>query len=312
MSKYSLILIAVFALLLAGCGGASNNANSAANNTNAANASTRARRSAPPPDVATLMGMERNVFEALKNKDASFFQEYLADTFVSFGPDGRLDKAAAVDRLTSRDCTVNGYSFSDEALTLLGPDAVGVTYKAQADVTCAGQKLPGPVWNATVYQREGDKWRAVYHNEVPVLAAGSPQAVDQPGKPAAEDAPIDSFTQGLLNVENAAWQAMQKKDQKVLDALTMQDLVYIDPAGSGRHNKEAAMKLWTDASCKIEGYALTDPQSRPLGSNLAILTFRGAPKGSCGGRPLRPVWATTVYMKEANMWKAIMVVHSPA
>jgi ketosteroid isomerase-like protein len=269
------------------------------------------------PDKAKLVELERNAFDAWKNKDGKFFEDFLTANFTIMTPAGPMDKAAAVKEISEHKCEIGGFSFADEAMTVAGSDAAILTIKVTADGTCEGQKIPSPVWSASVYVRDGEKWKAAYHNEVPVTDANANPATGEkplPPPPAAkqEDKPADPLTQALLAAENKGWEAWKTRDAKALGEATMLDLIYIDARGSGRYKRDEAIKSWTDPSCSVKSYSLSNAQSRPLSANAALFTYKGTADGACGGKPVLPVWGTTLYMKEGGVWKALMIVQLPA
>lgn len=305
------VFIGLAALFLSGCGPAGGNSTS--NNGNNANNVNAAARSAAPADKTALVELEKNAFEAWKNKDGNFFEGFLTDNFTMFGPTGRLDKAASITEIRQSNCEVNSYSFADEAMTVLGGDAAAVTMKVTTDAVCGGQKQPSPRWSATVFVRDGDKWKAAYHNEIPVMDPNAKTASEAkpPNGAKAEEKPADPMTAGLLEIEKKVWEAWKNRDVKTLAQLTLLDLVYVDPMGTGRYKRDEAIKSWIGPDCNVKSVSLSDAQSKLLTANLALLTFKGAADGTCGGKPILPVWGTTLYMKEVGYWKAIMIFNSP-
>src|SRR5215203_4082213 len=96
--------------------------------------------------------------DAWKNKDAKFWDTFLTSNFVALAVGGRMDRAAAIKLYSGAGCNIKSFAMTDDQMTMLGADAVLVTYKAAIDGTCGSAKLPAQTWIASAYVRNGDKW----------------------------------------------------------------------------------------------------------------------------------------------------------
>ena len=191
--------------------------NAPANNANAANTAEKTPPAAPTKDA--LVTLEKSAYEAWKSKDAKFWDTFLSDKFVGYGSSGKLDKASATKEYTGADCEIKSYALSDEQMKPLGNDAALITYKTTVDGTCGGQKVPANSWAASVYVRDGDKWKGAFHAEAPVV---DPKAA--PAKPVdkkeaskegeAKPADRDAGTDAMLAVEKTVWEAWKAHDAK--------------------------------------------------------------------------------------------------
>ncbi len=308
------ILTAVAAITFVGCGGTANSP--AVNNTNAANANANnAKPTAAAPTKEALVAMETKAFEAWKTKDTKFWDGFLADNYVGVGEKGRVDKAQSIKDITNEACDVKSYALADEKMTPAGSDAAILTYKATADATCGGKKIPADVWAATVYVRSGDTWKAAYHNEIPITdpkaAPAKPEA--KPAvetKPAADAKPADAATEALLSVEKKGWEAWKARDAKAIEGMLAKDLTMIDR--SGRYEYDGTMKSWFESKCDVKSYSLTDPAGSSLTKDISILTFNGGATGTCDGQPLGNTRSTSVYIKEGQDWKLLLSFSTPA
>src|SRR5829696_3651220 len=116
-----LILAAIAAFAMTACQPASNTAyNSAVTNTNAnanSNSNANTASTAAAPTKEALMTLERSAYDAWKNKDAKFWDTFLAANFVGFGNSGKLDKAAAMKEYAGADCDVKSSTLSEEQMT---------------------------------------------------------------------------------------------------------------------------------------------------------------------------------------------------
>lgn len=314
MKRFSYIaFLCAAAVIFAACEAPAGN--SPAANANTANANT-AKPAAAAPTLAALMTLEKSAYEAWKNKDAKFWDEFLAANFVGFGSTGKLDKTSATKEYTGTDCEVKSYALSDEQMTLLGADAAMITYKTTVDATCSGQKLPAQGWAAGIYVRDGEKWKGTFHAETPIVdpkaapaKAAAPKTDKTEVKPA--DAKPDAATDAVMALEKKAWEAWKVKDQKGLDDWAADGMVSLS-GGAGRTDKAASVKRWMEDKCEIKTISLNDAASLSLGSDFSLLTFKADVDGKCGGESLTPEFGATVYAKQDGVWKALFTMGSPA
>jgi ketosteroid isomerase-like protein len=236
ITKLSLIAVAAFALI--GCAPPANTNTNTAANTNA-NAAPRAAA----PTVDTFMPMENKAFEAWKNKDGKYFEGYIADNFVPGPGEGDMTKAQVVKMITEGKCDVKSFALSDGRVTPVGADAAVFTYKATADGTCEGKAIPSPVTAASVFVRSGDTWKAVYHNEVPIIA---------PKDDAKADA--NATNKGAAPPENkASATAPAAKEEKTNDTnKTSAPTTNSNSSASSNSNKAASSDALTDALMTVE------------------------------------------------------------
>ena len=104
-----------------------------------------------PPDAAlkeTLVALEKQSWEAWKNRDGQYFQGFLSDDHVEIGFGGVTDKATVVAGVGSPACVVKSYFVDHFELKALGPDTALLTYYADQDTTCGGNPVPSPVSGA--------------------------------------------------------------------------------------------------------------------------------------------------------------------
>src|SRR5713101_158219 len=207
MIKY-FVLTAAAALVFAAYAG-----NAPANNANAANTAAKTAPAAPTKDE--LVTLEKSAYEAWKSKDAKFWDTFLSDKFVGYGSSGKLDKASATKEYTGADCEIKTYALSDEQMKPLGNDAALITYKTTVDGTCGGQKVPANSWAASVYVRDGAKWKAAFHAEAsivdPKAASAQPaEKKDASKKKEGTTSSANAAPEALLMAEKAIWEAWRE------------------------------------------------------------------------------------------------------
>jgi len=119
---------------------------------------------APAPAAAsaletTLVGLEKQCWEAWQKRNGTFFETYLSEDHVDVhagGPAGKKDVVAGV---ASPACVVRSYAVKDFQLTPLGVDTALLVYHAEQDTTCGGQLVPSPSWVSSVYVRRDGRWQ---------------------------------------------------------------------------------------------------------------------------------------------------------
>jgi len=341
-------LLTIAGTMMTACGGAADNkpvANANANAANTANSNTATTSAAPSTDA--LVALENKAFDAWKNKDGKFFDGFLAANFVGFDDHGKHVARADVSKMITEDkCEVKSFSLTDPHVTPVGANAAVLTAKATSDATCNGKAAPSPVISATVYVKEGDSWKAAYHNEVPIVEpkADKPVAdkpVDKkPAPPPAKyepaaasnvNAPANStakpaantaanantgakpanLTAELTAMEKSGWEAWKAKDAKKFDEILAKDITFVDHVGKMTSGKDAVIKLWTDPACDVKSVDVTDSNATEITPGVAILTYKGKASGTCGGSPVTDLWGTTVSMKDGDTWKAVFILETP-
>ena len=300
-----IVLTLAFAAFLAACGApAGNTGTNAANTGNTANTAAKPAPAAPTKEA--LMTMEKAGWEAWKNRDGKWTVDNATDKYVGFSSTGRMDKAAAVKSYTEQKCDIKTYSLSDDQMQMVGPDVAVLTFKSAQDYTCDGKKGPANVNSASIYVREGDKWKAAFYAETPVVDPKAP-----PAKPAApakkdeakkEEAKPDAATEAVLAVENKIWEAWKTKDAKALEAVLAKDFVFT--GGQGRRDRATILKEWaTENKCDVKSFRLSDAMSASIAKDVTMLTYKGGGEGTCEGQPIMTEWYVSVYTKEADAWK---------
>ena len=298
------------ALLFTACAG-----NVPANNTNAANTAAETASAAPSEDA--LVTLEKSAYEAWKSKDAKFWDTFLSDKFVGWSSSGRLDKASATKEYTGSDCEIKGYALSDEQIQTLGNDAALITHKTTVDGACNGQELPPSSWVASVYVHDGDRWKAAFHAEAPIVdpkaVSAKPVNVNETS-PKDEVAPVerDAGTDAMLAVEKTLWEDWRTHDAKKISDLTARDISFINIFGAHLATKADALKDWSGTYCDVKSISITDAAGTMLSPTVGILTFKAAADGTCYGQKVGPIWGTSVYVKHGDVWKWTFGINLPA
>jgi len=139
------------------------NSNAASNTATASN-SNSAASSGDAALTDALMAREKKGWEGWKAKDATALDEVTAKDFAFVNAEGMmaLSKSDAMKMWTTDNpCNVSSVSLSDGKATSIGKDAAILVVKGTAVGTCGDMKLE-PIWNTTVFVKEGDTWKAAY------------------------------------------------------------------------------------------------------------------------------------------------------
>jgi hypothetical protein len=285
-----------------------------ARNALATNANTAEKIAPDGPTKIALVKLEKSAYAAWKSKDAKFWHTFLSAKFVGWGSSGKLDKAAATKEYTGADCAIKSYALSDEQMSPLGKGAALITYKVNVDGTCGGQEVPASSWAASVYVRDGDKWKGAFHAAAAVV---DPKAADKkkapPQKVEAQPVAPDASTDAMLAVEKTLWEAWRAHDGKKLEDLTAKDISFINIFGTYFATKADALKDWTGAGCDVKNVSVTDAARTMLSPTTGILTFKGTADGTCYGQEVNSViWGTSVYVKDGDAWKWTFGINLPA
>jgi hypothetical protein len=299
------VLTAAAALALSACDYAPT-ANAPANNANASNANANAAKPvAAAPTKEALFALEKQAWEAWKNRDTKFFETSLSPNYVGFAPTGRVDKAGSIKSMADSKCEVKSYSWSDEQMHMLGADVAVLTYKAAQDFICDGKKGPENVWSAGVYAREGDTWKNVFYAETPVTDPNAPPSKAAPASAAkpADTAKPDALTETLMAVETKGWDAWKNRDAKAMEGV-MATSAFTYFSGAGRKPKPEALKTWSEPKCEGLAYAFSEPAAVQFSKDVALVTYKADVKGTCDGKQTPPsLWVASFNLKEGDNWK---------
>jgi hypothetical protein len=307
MKGFTFIALAIAAAaFLSGCQpAATNTATNTANAVNTTN-SNAAKTTAPAPTKDALMTMEKAGWEAWKNRDAKWTEENYSDKAVNFTAAGRVDKAASIKSYSEQKCEIKSYSISDDQMQMVGPDVAVLTFRAAQDYTCDGTKGPADVRAASIYVREGDKWKAAFYAETPAVDPNAPQSKSgtptKGASPKTDEAKPDAATEAVLAQERKIWEGWKTKDTKMLDDVLGKDFMFY--MGNGRHDRIGSIKMWsTDNKCDVKSYSIAEPKSSQLSSDVTLLTYKGAAEGNCEGQPIMTEWYAAVFRKEGEIWR---------
>jgi hypothetical protein len=297
-----LTLFALTALTFGACNNTSENANT---DTNANDNANSAAKPAEDP-AAAVTEMETKAYEAWKAKDGKFFEENLADDFVSNGP--YSDKAALVKRITGSPCEVKDVKLEDSKTQNLTENAVLITSKVMADYTCDGKPGVNPQWAAGVWVKTDSGWKGAFHKSV---AAADAKGEALKGEQTSPAAGTDDLTKTLSELENKWWQEWKDKKTDFFESQTSDD--FFQMGSDGRTDKATALKLSKETPCEVKTFATSGFKATQISENVAVLTYTATQEGSCRGNAIPgKVTSASIFVKDGDTWKEAFYFEAPA
>jgi len=327
--KYTVILLLMVSFGL-GCGSTptTNTAKSPA----ASGSQTDVKPSSlPPPNKEVLLELDRLGNEAWAKGDASYFENLLADNFVSYFGGKRGNKGDELRLIPENRCSIKTWTLDDSHMIIIDQDTAVVSYRSNIDGSCSDNILPSPLRASTVWARSGDSWRSVYHNETPIVDPSTfvPPASKPVSKPAEKPIPVktidpnkpnekrppvvaDEFTEQIVSLERQVWEAWKARDAAKLGALMADNVMFVDGFGGYLGSKDAVLASWLGPKCEIASVEVSSPSVTLINPNVALMTFKGTAVGTCDGKKLFPFWETALYRKEGSSWKLAFGFETPA
>ena len=114
-----------------------------------------------------LVQLEKQSWEAWKNRDGKFFQDFLSDDHVEVGFGGVSNKAEIVSFVGSPVCTVKSYQLDQFELKMLDKNTALLTYREAQDTVCHNP-VPSPCWVSSLYIKRGDRWLNVLYQQTEI------------------------------------------------------------------------------------------------------------------------------------------------
>jgi hypothetical protein len=304
------------------CAVAPNGNNSAATNgnTNAPldaanrNANMSATSAAGGSMVNEMMSMEKQIWDALKNRDHDAFAKLLASDSIYVSSDVVGDKAATVNGV--KDFAPTEINLSDWKTVVLNEDAVVVTYTVEAKGTAGGQPIPpGAMRASSAWVKRGAEWLAVYHQDAPVEAAPTPTPAAETAKPAASAAPANANTAAkhaeMVNaddpvaIEKHVWEVLKQKDWDAFAAHLAEDQLEVGPGGvydkAGTLN---AVKQWDFTRSTPSDFKATK-----WDDDVTLVTYTIKGTGP-DGKPFEER-ASSIWVKRGGKWLAAFHMGTP-
>ena len=114
-----------------------------------------------------LVKLEKQSWEAWRNRDGKFFQEFLSDDHVEVGFGGLSSKAEVVAFVASPVCQVKSYELDHFELKMLDQNTALLTYRETQDTICH-HPVPSPCWVSSLYMKRGERWLNVLYQQTQI------------------------------------------------------------------------------------------------------------------------------------------------
>ena len=137
---------------------------------------------APPRKVATgaasgpvrdaVIAIERQAWEAFKNKDGAFYRRTLTADASYVGTNGVSSREQIAGIAEGLACKVDGYVLRNEQVHSIAADVALLTLRATSDLTCGTRSIHSDAWVSTVFVRDGGEWKISFHQETDIPPRG--------------------------------------------------------------------------------------------------------------------------------------------
>jgi len=102
--------------------------------------------------------------------------------------------------------------------------------------------------------------------------------------------------------EMALWNAWKNKDVKPFNNLLAADGVMVGEQGvAGKKEVTGAM---ASMPCEIKSFTLSDWKLTMVDADAAFITYKGVADGTCAGKAVPTVWASSLWVNRKGKWTA--------
>jgi hypothetical protein len=308
-----MLMCAALLLAASGCTSTtpevSNNAAGQPSNSNAANSNAAMTKPAATVSEADITGREKQIWEAIKGKDADGFAAMLAEDAIYVSDDGVYDKAGTVKGI--KDLALTNVALSDWKFIALDKDAAVVIYSMVLTGTGGGHQLPAnPLRASTAWVNRGGKWMAVYHQDTAAKQApANPPATSTKTTPGAKTATSPAATETAADPvakEKEVWDALKRKDFDHFASLLTDDAVEVEP--DGVYDKAGSVKGVSQLD--FSSASLSDFKVVKLDDDASLVTYMV--KGSAPAFGPEGERHSTIWINRAGKWLAVFHQGTPA
>ena len=145
------------------------------------------------------------------------------------------------------------------------------------------------------------------------LCLAQPQATASPSpkpKPRAPRVTNAQLQKQLVEMETKLWNAWKNKDAKPFETHLSSNSVMVGEQGVGAKND--VVKMMASMPCDVKSFTLSDWKMTKFDADAALLTYKGVAVGTCGGQPIPPTWASSIWVRRTGTWMAAFHQETPA
>jgi hypothetical protein len=111
-----------------------------------------------------LAGKEGELWAAWAKKDIKPFEDAFAADFNEMTSEGLVGRADVLKQIAENKCEVTGTSIGESHAIKIKDDLVLFIYKGSANGKCGDVAL-GSAYDASIWKKDGDNWKVVFHME---------------------------------------------------------------------------------------------------------------------------------------------------
>jgi hypothetical protein len=119
----------------------------------------------------------------------------------------------------------------------------------------------------------------------------------------------DVLAQRIIENSRATWEGYKSRNVSTVKKYTAED--YVSYGLTGPSNLQQDIAGLTDKSLTIESYTITDPKVTMATKDVAILRYKADLKGTIQGKPLKPVYATEIWVNRGGKWQIVSYQETP-
>ena len=109
--------------------------------------------------------------------------------------------------------------------------------------------------------------------------------------------------------ETALWNAWKNKDAKPFQMWLAADGVMVGDQGVG--TKKEVTEMMPSMPCEVKSFTLSDWKLAMVDADAAVITYKGAAEGTCGGQAIPTVWASSLWVNRKGKWQAFSHQETP-
>jgi hypothetical protein len=116
------------------------------------------------PDKDALITAEKTAWQNIKDKKWDDFKKVFSADFRGVYSSGinKLDQ----EMTEVKSVDLKSYTFGDIDVVMIGKDAAMLTYSVTVEGTEGGKDASGKMNAASIWKKEGNDWRCVYHTDI--------------------------------------------------------------------------------------------------------------------------------------------------
>ena len=124
-----------------------------------------------------LMKVVQGMWQAWQNQDPQPFEQNLASDGILVSHQGPQTNAEVIKDVAGKQCQVKSFSVDAKSarLTKIDSNTYIITYKAEQDAVCQGNKLPSPVYASEVWIKHGSDWKNHFYQETALVTPAAKQ-----------------------------------------------------------------------------------------------------------------------------------------